>query len=303
MNGIEKQSGNQPIRVFGQRFQFAFENVKIELSGPPHDYDLDNVKFVLVNEDKKADGPCSSETLIQIHDTFLSFMWSYCYGLFVTAPRGGKELSGEECKEAYDLLKYALNLLSKYDVWDKKKLPNPEVHGKDEKELIGSSNACFWYGYNYILYHEFAHIVLGHAERANRAKLAGFDIQPDERKEMETEADLFAFERIMEKFKGTSHEFSAISGILSSLSSLTFTSEKVSGGKHHPDPDHRLKVILEKLDKPETDYCWAYAFWALITWELEFYKSGKIWPTTPVDGNFKAYFYETLKNLDTLYKK
>jgi hypothetical protein len=104
----------------------------------------------------------------------------------------------------------------------------------------------------------------------------------------------------METLTGTKHEFSAIIGILSALSSLTFTSDRVSGGKYHPDPDHRLKTILDKLDKPAKEYYWGYAFWALITWELEFYKSGKIWPTTSPNGDFKAHFYETLKNLDNL---
>jgi hypothetical protein len=300
INGIEDQPGSQPIRVFGLQFQYAFENVKNELSRPPHDYDLKYVQFKLLNEDKKAEGPYSTETVIQIHDTFLSFLWSYCYGLLVTAPMGGKELSKEEYSEATDLLKYALRLLKDYTIWDKENLPNPELHGKDEKKLIGASNACFWYAYNYILYHEFGHIVLGHAERNARAKSAGYDILGDERKEMEIEADLFALDRIMEKLTGTSHEFSAIIGTLSAISSLTFTSERVSGGKYHPDPDHRLKTILDKLDKPAAEYCWGYAFWALITWEVEFYKSGKIWPTTTPNGDFKAHFYETLKNLDKL---
>lgn len=300
VGGIEEQPGNQPIRVFGLHFQYAFENVKIELSGPPHNHELKNVQFRLLNSDIKAEGPFSTETLIQIHDTFLSFLWSYCYGLIATAPMGGKELSKEEYAEATQLLKYALKLLSKYEIWDKEKLPNPELHGKDEKKLIGVCNACFWYGYNYILYHEFGHIVLGHTERLTRAKSAGYNIHEDERKELETEADIFALERLMETLNGTKHEFSAIIGILSALSSLTFTSDRVSGGSNHPDPDHRLKTILDKLDKPSTEYYWGYAFWALITWELEFYKSGKIWPLTDSNGDFKAHFYETLKNLDNL---
>lgn len=300
INGIEEQPGSQPIRVFGLHFHYAFENIKTELSEYPHDADLKFVQFKLLNEDKVAKGPISTETLIQIHDSFLSFLWSYCYGLLVTAPMGGKELSKDEYSEATDLLKYALSLLTTFEVWDKEKLPNPEIHGKDEKKLIGASNACFWYGYNYILYHEFGHIVLGHTERVARALSCGFEIHEDERKEMETEADLFALDRIMEKLTGTSHEFSAIIGVLTAISSLTFTSDKVSGGIYHPDPDHRLKTILDKLNKPSTEYYWGYAFWALITWELEFYKSGKIWPMTSPNSDFKAHFYETLKNLDSL---
>lgn len=300
MNGIETQPGNQPIRVFGLHFLHAFENVKIELSRPPHNFDLKNVQFILLNEDKKAVGPFSTETLIQVHDTFLSFLWSYCYGLLATAPMGGKNLSKEEYSEATELLKYALKLLSGFEIWNKEKLPNPELHGKDEGKLIGASNACFWYGYNYILYHEFGHIVLGHAERIVRAKSAGYEIHEDERKEMEIEADLFSLERVMEKLIGTAHEFSAIIGILSALSSLTFSSDLASGGKYHPDPDHRLKTVLDKLDRPATDYYWGFAFWGLITWELEFYKSGKIWPLIDLKGDFKAHFYETLKNLDNL---
>jgi hypothetical protein len=300
VNGIELQPGDQPIRVFGLHFLYAFENVKNELSGPPHNYDLKNLQFRLLNENKKEEGPFSTETLIQVHDTFLSFLWSYCYGLLATAPMGGKNLSKEEYSEATELLKYALKLLSDYEIWDKERLPNPELHGKDEKNLIGASNACFWYGYNFILYHEFGHIVLGHTERIARAKSGGYEIHEDERKEMETEADVFSLDRVMETLIGTKHEFSSIIGILSALSSLTFTSDQVGGGKYHPDPDHRLRTILDKLDKPATEYYWGYAFWSLITWELEFYKSGKIWPLIDSKGDFKAHFYETLRNLDNL---
>lgn len=299
VGGLEEQPGNQPIRVFGLHFQYAFENIKIELGKPPHDYCLSSVQFRLVNEDKKADGPFSTEDLIQVHDTFLSFLWSYCYGLLITAPMGGKDLSPDEYTKATDLLKYSLTLLSHFEIWDKDQLPNPELHGKDDHKVIGASNACFWYAFNYILYHEFAHIVLGHAERVTRAKSNGYEIHEDERKEMEFTADNFALDRITEKLNGTDHEFSAIIGILTAVSSLTFTSDKVAGGKDHPDPDHRLKNILEKLNKSETEYYWGYAFWALITWELEFYKSVNIWPTSTPDKNFKRHFYETLKNLDS----
>jgi Peptidase U49 len=304
VNGLEEQPGNQPIRVFGLHFKDAFDNVKIELSSPPLSFNnLDLLQFKLLIEDKKAIGPFSTEDIIQIHDTFLSFLWSYCYGLLITAPMGGKELTTVEDSEARELLKYALKLLSDYETWDKEALPNPELHGKDEKRLIGATNACFWYGYNYILYHEFAHIVLGHCERTNRAHSAGYVIQDDEHIEMEREADQFALDRVMEKVNGTSHDFSAIIGIIAALSSLTFTSDKISGGRYHPDPDHRVKDILERLDRPETDYCWGFAFWALITWEQYFDAWLRIWPTTPTNGNFKALFYESLKNLDVLKKE
>ncbi len=300
LNGIEDQPGNQPIRVFGPQFIYAFESVKTELSDYSHSADLSNVQLNLLNEDVKAKGPFSTENLIQIHDTFLSFLWCYSYGLLVAAPMGGKVLSNDEYFEARDLLKYALSLLRTFEVWDKERYPNPEIHGKDEKKLIGATNSCFWYGYNYILYHEFGHIVLGHTERVQRARSYGYDIHEDERKDMETEADLFALDRLMKEVLGTSHEFSAIIGVLTALGSLTFTSNRVFGGPYHPDPDHRLKTVLDKLNKASTEYYWGYAFWALITWEVEFYKSGNIWPMSSPDGDFKAHFYETLKNLDSL---
>lgn len=307
MNNNEEQYSNQPICVLISRLQSIFQHIKNELGTSHYSYTLNNLKLIILCEDKKAEGPKSTDNLIQIHDTFLSFLWSYTYGILGVAPMPGKEFTKQESAEATDLLKYSLTLLTEYKVWGKEKLPNPQLNNANKNKFINTTNVCFYNGCIYILYHEFAHIVLGHIERLTRAKDGGFDIHPEERYEMEKEADLFALDKILEKTNGTDKEMSAILGVLVALCSLTFTSEKVSGGKNHPDPDHRIKTVLEKLNRPKSDYFWFFAFWALIWWEKEFYKTANIVKYTMnniIDvHDYKAVFYNSLQRLDNLKRE
>ena len=304
LNGLENQPGNQPIRVFGERFGFAFENIRIELKSPPHNNkSIDEYEMLISYGDEKLKGPSTNGRGIYIQESFLSFLWCYCYGLLVSAPMKGKSLTSDEYKETIELLKYALSLFKNYTIWEKEILPNPELHGKDEKCLIGRSNACFWYAFNYILYHEFAHVSLGHFDKLRKSICSNEPLSNSHRIELEMEADIFALDRIREKLVNTKHEFSANIGIIAALGSITFTSRKFSGGKNHPDPDHRLRLTLEKINAPEDDYCWGFALWSFLIWEQHFEALHQLWPTRNPNASLKAMFYESLKNLDKLKKE
>lgn len=297
--GIEDKS-EEPVRVFGEKICHAFESIRQELNeeygGILDDFNLN----VLINKES-AKGPYCSDKFIHIHDVFLSYLWCHCYGLMILTPMSGKSLNKQEEQQARELLEHAQNLLSYHRKWDRIILPNPEMHGSDEKKLIGVANACFWYAINYILYHEFAHKVLGHLDKLQELRSNGL-LSKEKLLQFEKEADLFALNRIMENplIKGTKHVSSVQMGILSALSSIMFTSVSVSGGISHPDPDHRIQYSIENLDIEDNDFIWGFASWIFITWEQYHNAWFRLWPTNKVGQPFKEQFEETLRLMDKI---
>lgn len=210
---------------------------------------------------------------------------------------GGKDLTTEEDGQAREILQYAQNLLSFYKKWDISKLPNPNVDDiTDGKKLVGVTNAIFWYAINYILYHEFAHKVLGHIDAIEKLRSRKEEPSSELLNQFEKEDDLFALERVMEHelVKNTKHVFSVQVGILAALSSIMFTSNTSQGGKAHPDPDNRIKYTLHKLNPPENDFVWAIAIWIFITWEQYHNEGFKLWPLSNPQSTYKEKFNETL---------
>jgi len=293
---LEEQPGEQPIRVFYRYYNNIFLNIRNELSAKYFLSNLSRISFYFKTELCEAKSPYCSSFSIQIQDTFLSFLWNYCYGLLIKTPSGGKELTDIERKEADELFKYALHLLREYKEWDKQSLPNPELHGKDEKQLIGKSNMSFLIAINFIIYHEFAHIVLGHIDEINKCHYESRVLSFERSINMEKEADRFAIDKIIESDQFD--EYSYV-GVLSALCALTFTSPKFSGGKDHPDPDRRIIDFLERLNHEEDHPFWGMASWALMEWQINF-KSIFGFPSE--FKNQKQYFYDLIALLEQFKK-
>lgn len=264
------QPGNQPVRVFYNLHIGTFNDIKNKLSAAYPAINLNSVKFCFYVDDIRARSPSTSENRIIIHDTFLSFLWSFSYGLLIKAPMSGKEITVEERENATKLLRFAKELLKTYQVWDINNLPNPGLDFKDEKDYIAKVNSVYHYAFTYIIFHEFAHIILGHLNELGQASKSSNVVSSGRRQEMETEADLFALNRMMDEVKDTEYEFNVIFGIITALSSITLTSKVASGGKFHPDPDARIRETLKELDLPEDEYIWGFSTWAFIEWSLLF---------------------------------
>jgi hypothetical protein len=281
---LEPQLGDQPVRVFYRFYGNIFLNISSELEKDYPHADLNQLLLRYQSNKTKPQSPFATSWAIQIEESFLSFLWCYCYGLVVRLPAKDKKIAQQEIVEAGELLKYAKEFLKNYKGWDKNTLPNPELHGRDEKRFIGVSNGMFLVAVNYVFYHEFAHIVLGHTKEGQ--------VDLERKLEIEREADKFAFERII---KGSQFDEMSYIGVLAALGAFTFTSQNFQG-RDHPDLDHRIANFLECLDFPEDHHCWIVALWAILEWQIHFQKL-----EFPEDfKNGKEYFYEMLEKIQKL---
>jgi len=287
--GLLDEPGDQPIRIFYPHLQSQFEEINEELKGAfPH---LPNIRLSFLTENIACIGPSCTPAKIEIHDTFLSMVWGIIYGVLINAPiRDDKtELDG---KAAEELLAYSLRLLSEYSEWDKIRLPNPELHEKDSKHLIGKSNIIFWCALNFIINHEFAHIALGHFDSENQ--LSSLD--------KEYEADSFAMTQLMAKYKNSIEEPLAQMGVISALSAILYCTYDAGGGSIHPDPHHRLSKVLEKLDQSKNKGVFVIAMWFIIDWGMKFNAYWKLWPGK-FSGNMKQAYNQSLFYLENLQKE
>ena len=139
----------------------------------------------------------------------------------------------------------------------------------------------------FILLHEFGHQYYGHVSTYS---------DDEQSKKDEVLADEFAFEKMSTHFetkKGTTYKF----GIIAGICSLIFADSTLKGGDRHPDPDHRLKNLIEKMNLPDLDNLWAIASLPFNLWAIHFGKELKYGKYV---DNYKELFFETIKQLDEM---
>lgn len=274
--------GEQPIRVFYLMILNEFEEIKKILMIQFPESDLNSLKLSFLTENIKAIGPSVNKSRIQIHDSFLSFLWCYCYSSITIMPDRDKEFNENELNKAYSLLEYSKKMIfDQYQDWPKE-LPNPENHNGHNERYIAVANSLFMTSILIILFHEFAHIVLKHVDQKDRS------IQ--KMREMEYEADKFAIDFI-KKSTPSLNEETINASIILAISSLTFSIDKFNDSRYHPEPEDRLTEILEYLSYPFDDHIWNIATMTLLEWMLHF---GKFDGETNLQD--KRHFYFTILN-------
>lgn len=294
-NGIDNQPGDQPIRVFYNLIESDFVGIKnalIKLRA--NDSILNKVRLEYLTENIKVIGPSTNGQKITLHDTFLSFLWANIYGIIVTAPFGGKEVTLDENKKARELRKYSISLMEQYSAWNKETMPNPELHAKDPKRLIGVSNAIFISAVRFILLHEFAHIFLGHPFVPLNQRTS------ENLMKMEADADNVALMWAIDS-SSSSDKFTDNLALITALNSLSYTPNKFSDTTTHPAPEDRIVNCIERLNLKDNDFLWGYATYSIMEWQTNFelfylpieYKTG---------DDFKPHFYKMINELKE-YKK
>lgn len=293
-NGIDNQPGDQPIRVFYNLIESDFIGIKEALTNlRPNDNVLSKVRLEYLTENIRVIGPSTNGLKITLHDSFLSFLWTNIYSIIVTTPSGGKEVTLDENKQARELRKYGISLMQQYSAWDKETMPNPELHPKDPKRLIGVSNAVFLSAVQFILLHEFAHVFLGHPFVPLKERTS------ENLRKMEVDADNVAIMWAMDS-SNPDNKFTDNIAWIAALNSLSYTPNKFSDTKIHPAPEDRIILCLERLNLKEDDYLWGYALWSIMEWQTNF-ELFHI-PKYKVGDNFKKHFYDMIKELKE-YKK
>lgn len=293
---IYEYPGDSPIRLFYSFIVKDFEDMKSELSKIDQRNIIKNLRLEYLTINFKAEGPSTDGKKITLDETFLSFLWSYVYGMVVLFPSGGKTVSKEENLLARDLIKYSHKLLDRFDIWDIYSLPNPEMTTKENDEFVAKTNAIFLYGLNFILLHEFAHAFLGHP-------LATAAERTDENlKKMEKDADLLATRWMLDSFNNNeSEEITCKIGILAALNSLSFSNIKFNEPEKHPSADQRIIAAMELMNLKDNDPIWGFAYWCIMEWQSNHELFS--FPSTEFGTNFKAHYYDLIKQLKEFKEK
>ncbi len=290
INGAVEQPGEQPIRVFFNLIKNDFEGIREELARQKPNAQIENVQFEFLSETIPLIGPSTNGKKISIHDTYLSFLWGYIYGSFTLTPMAGKILSDEENKRAREVRKYAKGLMNNYEEWDKNKLPNPELCGRDEKRLIGNTNMVFIHSVQFVLLHEFSHIYLDHPNVPLEFRTI------DNIRKMEIDADLLATKWAIQNFT-SENKFSSQIALISTLNSLSYAKYKFGDPGTHQPAEDRITACLEILNPNDNDYLWGYALYSILEWQTDF----ELFyiPAFEIQQgyNFKQLFYAMIKEL------
>lgn len=301
--------GTQPIRVLNGNILYWFENTEKDF--------LENLKDeVSYNALQNGIGYINSETIVKevayvddtkkitIQETFLSYLWTISYGLVVMfdevimRPRienGYIQTLADidRVKKAQELFDYGLTLLKSFSTWDKDNLPNPEYYDPKDNTYIEKINSVYLSAVNFVLVHEFAHVTLGHIDQDIERAAKGVFATKEEIKADEYAADNYSFQTLICGADYLANQTTVRMGILAGLCSLLFFSSSLDGDDH-PDPDERIKIILEKLNLEETDNLWGIASFALKLWSNH-YKIDLNLPA--VVDTYKDLFYLILDRL------
>lgn len=270
--------GFQPIRVLQYNIPVEFEKIHsdfvsevrkhITLSGLNPVIKIEYSEEPIVNNQTPFVDQTKTAT---IHETFLSYLWCISYTLFkindnvVTNLESSKDISdifedktGKVIKTVFE---YGLSLINTYTPWDKT-LPNPEEFSEENREDIEVTNEIFIRAMNFILAHEYAHVICGHLDTPR-----GSD-QDVKRKEYE--ADNIAFQTILKGLAENQKIIPIGCGLIAGFVSILLLSERLDSATH-PASHERLKTALERLRIDETHQLWLIGFYGLMIWS-EAYK-------------------------------
>ena len=312
-NNPEYHPGTQPIRVLYQNFKHWFENThegfEVEILEAIEEKGF-HPEFRYIQREERVNVLAQVGTfkIINVEESFLAFLWCISYGLVglydetVQKPRITENYERTEqiiklVNEAHQLIQYGLSLLYGYNPWDKENLPNPEFYDRDENEYIDTANGVFLSALNFVIVHEFAHIVMGHIdEDIERQEAGDEEISNEEKIAQEHEADAFAFEKLIQGADNITNLQTVSLGLVAGLSSLIFFNNTMDGGDH-PDPDHRLQYVLEHLNLPEEDNLWGIACMAIRLW-ANHYNIDLRWPR--IVDTYKELFENSMNRIQEL---
>jgi hypothetical protein len=144
--------------------------------------------------------------------------------------------------------------------------------------------------------HELGHLLLGHIDKDIESEENGVTISNEIRIQNEIEADNFAVERLFKHEGERSNDHTVSVGLIAALCSFIFFSTNLKG-QEHPDPDQRLKMILERLNLKPEDNLWGISCLAFKLWSMN-NNINLDWPAEV--ETYRDLFYVTLEELNGL---
>ncbi len=218
---------------------------------------------------------------INLQETYLAHLWAFIYSVIVIYEEGvQKPLLNDTFKGTIEyntdlliraklLYDWSLSLADKYSVWDEK-LPNPRRHNTEKEQYYAEKvNNIFQSAVAYQMFHEFAHLTLGHDSYF--PKPDAFNVDEGTLAELihiENEADKFAFDMLIREYEDENKKVATgLSILLPHCSSLMLAS---SAGDikqtQHPDLDQRMLNALQRLNLEEDEaqfYIWYLCCYAI----------------------------------------
>jgi hypothetical protein len=260
-----------PISILQNNICDHFENIRPETLemlkkdvgdlkiDPGIEYDLE--KIAIKNQYVKPYASLGRKKIC-IHEVFLSYLWSICYFFFVVNEHvqmkmiknewnGYLEFNESVLINALKLFKWAISLNDKYSEWDIN-LPNPQnPPSEEEKYICGKVNKIYLDAVVFILFHEYAHIVLDHKNKMNQIP----------QKELEVEADNYALESIILNSDDETYKLNTGVGLTIAVLSLFYLKNSLRNitSNTHPDLDIRVQSIIEYIHFSENEskfYLW-----------------------------------------------
>ena len=200
--------GTQPVRVLHWMLVYMFQKTNPTFYGEVKDLiakgKLDGKLGIVFAEEpiRLANGRyqtprANGETRkIELHETFLSYLWCCTYSLYVTFLetidfpqcnfRAGYQaypISEENIALAQKVFDYARHLIVDFSTWDKDEMPNPERLLAEKRTYIEQTNCFYTEAMKFILCHELTHLEK-HVDNINEQTTASnylaFEIEADQ---------------------------------------------------------------------------------------------------------------------------
>jgi Peptidase U49 len=301
----DTHTGNQPIRVLKHNLTTRLVERNEEYIKSLHsDFKLEKgIKYHIANLPliERQMPFIDEDGIINLHETFLSYVWINCYYFFILHEEGfaipdhirrgapvHKSQNIQLLKEAEELFNYGKSLIVGFVEWDKVNFPNPEYFDEETEEgwYILRTNDLFVEVLNFILYHETAHAELEHIKKIKSENLSDSEV-----KLLEIEADTRAVELIISNIRNRNMTELAIA---IGLASMLFFKNTLGGGKRHPNLDQRIENAVTLLQPAEDSSIWPMLSLFLKAWDRQFQVGLK---QKPIYDTYKDLFYDFLEQI------
>lgn len=242
---------------------------------------------------------------IELHETFLSYLWCCTYSLYVTfletidfpkcnfhAGYQAYPVSQENIMVAQKMFDYARHLIVDFSIWDKNEMPNPERLLAEKRIYVEQTNCFYTEAMKFILCHELTHLEL-HIEQINKnttdSNYLAFEIEADNNAIDKMKAGM-SYEQIpLAQSQRLAIEIGAIIGVLS-----MFFFRATTEGVRHPNSEDRLTNVLERLDLIGNNAAWAIACVGLRFWDSQFGHNFE-WQENP--SSYKDEYYKIIQQI------
>lgn len=292
-----KHKGYLPVRVLPGTYINRFLDLEPDLQKDlEYAFGKEGEYITIIYQQKLTDIGDVDNDSIKIYENFNQFLWSICYTCFVIfeevyrIPASEDRLTGEidfsnyNVSKAIQLFNLSFTLFDQLNASEFFELPNPEKYKVTERYYIEQTNTIFSAAMVFTLSHEFGHKYFYHTE---------YESSDEESKKDEFIVDEFAYDKISPHFEKKENGYKL--GVIMGLGALIFLDDTLKGGNRHPDPDHRLKKLIERMNLSETDPHWVMSS---ILFELWGIKNQRQMLDFGKYNNQRDIFYAILNNLD-----